>query len=86
MTEQLKIPKEVIESNWKDDVVDENDSESSNIDNIGLEYEPFKKEASFISPDDVKLPKDTEKAIARIKAKKIGITGLSLFEKTKPAA
>lgn len=86
MTEQLKIPKEVIESDWKDDIVDENDSESSNIDNTGLEYEPFKKEASFISPDDVKLPKGTEKAIARIKAKKIGITGLSLFEKTKPVA
>ena len=87
MTEKLKIPKKVIESDWKDDIADENDSEPKRINKItDLEYEPFEQEADFVSPDEVKLPKNTEKAIARIKARKIGIAGLSLSEITKSAA
>ena len=86
MTEKLKIPKKVIESDWKDDIADENDSGPNKTNKItGLEYEPFKGEADFVSPDKA-LSENTQEAIDRIKARKIGIASLSLSEITKSAA
>ncbi len=37
MTDTIKLPKEVINSNWKDDI----------------DYEPYKQEAKYISPEEI---------------------------------
>ena len=69
MTEQLKIPKEAINANWKDD--------------IDLDFETYgnsKQEMEYISPDSI-----SKESIDRIKARKLKERGhkILLFSKNE---
>ena len=67
MTEKLKLPKQVIDSDWKDDV--------------GLDYETYgtkKQEMEYISPNEV-----SKESIKRIKARNIGRNVLNIFSKNE---
>ncbi len=65
MTETLKLPREVVKSDWEDDV--------------NLDYETYgtnKQEMEYISPDEV-----SKESLERIKNKKIGQNVLNIFSK-----
>lgn len=69
MTEQLKIPKEAINANWKDD--------------IDLDFETYgnsEQEMEYISPDSI-----SKESIDRIKARKLKERGhkILLFSKNE---
>ncbi len=70
MTEKLKLPKQVIDADWKDDA--------------GLDYETYgtkKQEMEYVSPSEI-----SEESIKRIKDRKIGHNVLNIFSKNEKLA
>lgn len=65
MTETLKLPTEVVDSDWKDDV--------------GIDYETYgtnKQEIEYIAPAEI-----SKESIEKIKARKLGHNVLGIFSK-----
>ena len=72
--EKLKLPKDVVDAEWKDDIdTDEN--------NNYIDYIAYKNEKEYISPDEI-----NEQAIEKIKSVKRGATILSIFKKDEELA
>lgn len=70
MAEKLKIPNQVIDSDWKDDV-----------DVDYAIYGSESKERSYVSPEEV-----SRDSIKRIKARKTGRAALGFFNKNQKLA
>lgn len=70
--EKLKLPKDVVDAEWKDDI-DEN--------NNYIDYIAYKNEKEYVSPEEI-----NEQAIEKIKSVKRGATILSIFKKDEELA
>ena len=70
--EKLKLPKDVVDAEWKDDI-DTNDSY--------IDFIAYKNEKEYVSPDKV-----DENTIEKIKQIKRGTTILGIFKKDEQLA
>ena len=77
MAETLKLPKQVINSNWKDDI-DIDYATSEDIKDNVIDFEPYPEEADYVSKKKV-----SKESLARIKARNQRIGAKTFFFATQ---